>query len=189
MLTFYTRFNRSRLELWLISDISHGLSACAMRTGTVRHEASCACVVLVFIINLQLCCEPLKAIDTHQRIYPGLDTTWLYQIPPTCYLHTQLSTLGPVSLTMYSPPSQAWPNNPHHSNERLDLASPITEYHFTSPNCSFLNCTTLPDQGFVLVSLGTNCSSVQSLTMQTLRSTISPTKVWLSNSWYSDSRA
>ena len=35
------------LELRLISDISapHGLSACAMRTGTARREASCACVM------------------------------------------------------------------------------------------------------------------------------------------------
>jgi len=37
------------LELGVISDIlaPHGQSACAMRTGTARHEASCACVVLV----------------------------------------------------------------------------------------------------------------------------------------------
>ena len=37
------------LELGVISDISapHGQSTSAMRTGTARREASCACVVLV----------------------------------------------------------------------------------------------------------------------------------------------
>ena len=52
---------------------------------------------IIFITKLQFCREPLKAIDTHQRIHPVLDTT---RFLPTCYSHTQLFILGPVSLTM-----------------------------------------------------------------------------------------